>query len=115
MEGETHCPTCGQQCSKAIPEGLSESAVDLKKVFEKRGVHLTLLQAKLICVLKNKNRPVSYNLIMETIYGFRPDGDYPLHKTLHVVASVARRKIKKSGLDWDLKVVWGYGYELEER
>lgn len=109
------CPTCGQPCSREIPENLSQEAMDVRQIFKDRGVKITPLQAKLLSILKNRNRPVSYGLLMETIYGWRPDGEYPLDKTLHVVASVARKKIKAAKLPWTLKAVWGYGYELEEK
>ena len=109
------CPTCGQPCPREIPESLGEAAMDVRQMFQDRGVRITPLQAKLLSILRNRNRPVSYGLLMETIYGWRPDGDYPLDKTLHVVASVARKKIKEAKLPWALKAVWGYGYELEEK
>ncbi len=108
------CPTCGQPCSREIPEHLSEGAMEIRQLFKSRGVHVTPLQAKLLHILKGKNRPVAYGTIIESIYGFKPSGDYPQDEVLKVAASGARRKIEEAKLKWKIVCAYGFGYELEE-
>jgi len=108
------CPTCGQPCSREIPEHLSEGAAEIRAMFRDRGAHITPMQAKLLHILRGKNRPIAYGTILESIHGFKPSGDYPQDEILKVAASGARKAIKKAGLKWKITCTWGFGYELEE-
>lgn len=88
--------------------------MSIRMLFKDRGVHLTPLQAKLIHVLKGRNRPVAYGTILESLYGFKPSGDYPQDEVLKVAASTARKKIQKAGFPWKIVCTYGFGYELDE-
>lgn len=109
------CPTCGQSCDRDFFMERDEKLADLRYQFSELGVSLTPMEAKILYALKDKSRPVSRNLLMENIYGFRPDGEYAMEKTVDVVICRIRKKIKRAKLPWLLKTVWGFGYELQER
>ena len=108
------CPTCGQPCSRQIHDALDNSAMDVIALFSRQGVHITSSEARLLTVLKGRNRPIQKGLIMEAVYGWRPDADYPSEKIIDVFVCKLRGKIKKAKLPWSIVTHWGIGYELDE-
>lgn len=108
------CPTCGQPCSRDIPEQFADEASSLQKMFRDRGANLTRMQARLLTTIRGKNRPIAYQTIFDQVYGWRPDGDCPQDETLKVMATKCRQAIVAAGLPWRIICHWGIGYELDE-
>lgn len=52
----------------------------------------------------------SYSLLMEAVYGGRPDCDQPASNVLHVLVGKMRPKLQKLGIE--IETVWGTGYRM---
>ncbi len=108
------CPTCGQPSFRGTRDSLDQRALAMKSLFLQRGVELTKGEARVLAILRGKNRPISRNLIMDQMYWDRSDGEFPDDKIIDVWICKVKPKIQKAKLPWRVLTHWGLGYQLEE-
>lgn len=92
---------------------MSDDLADLLDLFTDRGSHLSLTEARLILALKGRSGSVSFDSLIDTLWGDDPDGG-PLsaRDELKVMASHCRKRIKKAGLPWKIQNTYGFGYRF---
>lgn len=98
------CPMCEQKWS-----GWGRASLDTREYFQRRGIHLTDNEGRVVAALVKNGRPLSRQNLFDVLWGDDLDGGPELaDNCLKVCISKIRKKIV--GIPFKIDTIWGRGY-----
>lgn len=98
------CPMCEKKWS-----GWGRASLDTREYFQRRGIHLTDNEGRVVAALVKNGRPLSRANLFDVLWGDDVDGGPELaDNCLKVCVSKLRKKI--NGIPFGIETIWGRGY-----